>query len=89
MTNDNNRARNKRTPRRGSRSGPGASSNGARSRKSDPAARGRNRSADLKAQFERYVAMAKNAAMQGDAVESEGFYQHAEHFLRLMKEQTA
>jgi hypothetical protein len=33
--------------------------------------------------------LARAAAASGDAVESENYYQHAEHYLRLMKEKTA
>lgn len=40
---------------------------------------------NLKQSFDRYVEMAKAAASSGDAVESEKYYQYADHFLRLMK----
>ena len=40
--------------------------------------------ADPKQTFERYVEMAKAAASSGDTVESEKYYQYADHFLRLM-----
>jgi uncharacterized protein DUF4167 len=36
--------------------------------------------------YERYTAMAK-AARRGDAIEAENFYQHAEHYFRVMREQ--
>jgi hypothetical protein len=35
-----------------------------------------------------YVALARTAALAGDAVETENYYQHAEHYFRLMKERT-
>jgi uncharacterized protein DUF4167 len=33
---------------------------------------------------ERYVALARDAAARGDEVGMENFYQHAEHFFRVM-----
>jgi hypothetical protein len=37
--------------------------------------------------YERYVALAKASSLSGDSVETENYYQHAEHYLRLMIEQ--
>ncbi len=34
--------------------------------------------------FERYVAMAREAASAGDRIAAENFYQHAEHYFRIM-----
>jgi hypothetical protein len=34
--------------------------------------------------FERYVAMAREAAAAGDRIAAENFYQHAEHYFRIM-----
>ena len=34
--------------------------------------------------FERYVALAREAAASGDRIAAENFYQHAEHYFRLM-----
>src|SRR5216684_3403995 len=34
--------------------------------------------------FERYVAMAREAQASGDRVAAENFYQHAEHYFRIM-----
>jgi hypothetical protein len=34
--------------------------------------------------FERYVALAREAASSGDRVAAENFYQHAEHYFRIM-----
>src|SRR6266478_2213374 len=34
--------------------------------------------------FERYVALAREAATGGDRVAAENFYQHAEHYFRIM-----
>jgi hypothetical protein len=43
--------------------------------------------ADAKRQYERYLALARAALMNGDAIEAQNFFQHAEHFLRTMREQ--
>jgi uncharacterized protein DUF4167 len=42
---------------------------------------------DAKRNYERYMALARDAASAGDSIESENFYQHAEHYLRTMREQ--
>ena len=34
--------------------------------------------------FERYVALAREAAGSGDRIAAENFYQHAEHYFRVM-----
>ena len=34
--------------------------------------------------FERYVALAREAASSGDRIAAEHFYQHAEHYFRIM-----
>ena len=33
--------------------------------------------------------MAKDAARRGDVVEAENYYQHAEHYFRVMREQNS
>ena len=38
--------------------------------------------------YERYLALARQAATDGDAVQSEYWYQHAEHYFRMMKQPT-
>jgi hypothetical protein len=38
--------------------------------------------------YDMYVALARAAALTGDAVETENYYQHAEHYFREMKERT-
>lgn len=63
-------------------------------RRAPPVAAVRNRSYDdtsARAQksYEKYLALAGDALARGDAVEMENCYQHAEHFLRVMKERTA
>ena len=41
---------------------------------------------NAKARYVRYLAMARAAAQAGDIVEAENFYQHAEHYFRVMRE---
>ena len=36
--------------------------------------------------YERYVALAREAISNGDTVEAENWYQHAEHYFRVMRE---
>jgi hypothetical protein len=38
--------------------------------------------------YHSYLALARDAASRGDTIAAENFYQHAEHFLRLLKEPT-
>jgi hypothetical protein len=35
------------------------------------------------------VALAREAMLNGDHIEAENFYQHAEHFFRVMRERAA
>ena len=37
---------------------------------------------------ERYLALAREATLNGDTVEAENFYQHAEHYFRVTRERT-
>jgi hypothetical protein len=46
-------------------------------------------SAHPKSSFDRYMELARAAAAAGDAVQSENYYQHADHYFRLMREETA
>jgi hypothetical protein len=39
--------------------------------------------------YERYLALARDAMLTGDIVEAENFYQHAEHYFRVMQERVA
>lgn len=41
---------------------------------------------DAKRSYERYLALARDAAAAGDTIEAENLYQHAEHYLRTMRE---
>ena len=36
--------------------------------------------------YERYLALAREATMNGEVIEAENFYQHAEHYFRVMRE---
>lgn len=45
-----------------------------------PASRG----ASPQANYQRYLALAKAKALAGDRIEAERYYQHAEHYLRLI-----
>ena len=48
-----------------------------------------NGSGNAQRNYERYMALAREAALSGDNVEMENCYQHAEHYFRVMKERTA
>ncbi len=43
-----------------------------------------NTSSNPQERFEHYVALARAAASADDGIVSENYYQHAEHYLRLM-----
>jgi hypothetical protein len=45
-----------------------------------------NGAQNAKRSYERYMTLARNSASTGDAIEIENYYQHAEHYLRLMRE---
>jgi hypothetical protein len=45
-----------------------------------------DRAASPNAQYARYIELARAAALTGDAVETENYYQHAEHYYRMMRE---
>jgi hypothetical protein len=40
---------------------------------------------DARQRYERYLTRAREAQIAGDAIEMENFYQHAEHYLRVMR----
>ncbi len=46
----------------------------------------RQGSGDWRQRRDRYLALAQVAASAGDAVEAENYYQHAEHYFRLMQQ---
>ena len=45
-------------------------------------------SANAQKSYDSYLALAREAASRGDTIAAENFYQHAEHFLRVLKEST-
>ena len=47
-----------------------------------------NGTANAQRTNERYMALAREAALSGDKVEMENCYQHAEHYFRVMRERT-
>jgi hypothetical protein len=40
---------------------------------------------NARAKYERYVALAREAAAAGDVIEMENLFQHAEHYFRVMR----
>ena len=78
MLNASNKPRNKYA-----RNGTGTFSN--RSTSSAPR-RQSSSPGDARRSYEHYVALARATAPTGDAVATENYYQHAEHFFRVMKE---
>jgi hypothetical protein len=47
----------------------------------------RHAMANARTNYERYTNLAKDAARRGETIEAENLYQHAEHYLRMMREQ--
>jgi hypothetical protein len=45
-----------------------------------------NGSGNARQNYERYLALAREAAQGGDRVEMENYYQHAEHYFRVMND---
>jgi hypothetical protein len=55
--------------------------------RSNPAMRHRqNGAGNAHRNYERYLALAREATQNGDMIEAENFYQHAEHYFRVMRE---
>ena len=48
-----------------------------------------NTGANARQRFEHFMSLARDAEVSGDAVASENYYQHAEHYYRVMAEKTA
>ena len=46
-------------------------------------------SGNARRNYERYLALARDAMLSGDIVEAENCYQHAEHYFRVMQERVA
>lgn len=42
---------------------------------------------NAEASYEKYVTLARAAALSGDAIETENYYQHAEHYFRQMRDE--
>jgi hypothetical protein len=38
-----------------------------------------------RASYERYLSLARDAASAGNAIEAENFFQHADHYFRVMR----
>jgi hypothetical protein len=51
--------------------------------------RDNNASVSAQKHYDRYMALARDAASSGDLVEMENCFQHAEHYFRVMKERMA
>jgi hypothetical protein len=79
MQNDGKRG--SRNPRKPTRSGPGPG----RFNRPPPQRNQGNSSANARRSYERYMTLARAAASNGDTVEAENCYQHAEHYLRVIK----
>jgi hypothetical protein len=52
------------------------------------ARRPQNGGGNARQRYERYLARARDAQLSGDTIEMENCYQHAEHYFRVMKDQT-
>ena len=52
-----------------------------------PPGDGRSARGNARNNYERYTTMAKDAARRGEVIEAENFYQHAEHYFRVIREQ--
>jgi Domain of unknown function (DUF4167) len=61
-----------------------AQSRSPNSRASPAGQQRRNGSGNAKRTYERYVELAREAAVRGDDVEVQNCYQHAEHYFRTM-----
>jgi hypothetical protein len=44
------------------------------------------KSANVKQNLDKYLGLAREAVTTGDRIAAEGFYQHAEHYLRLIND---
>jgi hypothetical protein len=45
----------------------------------------KQRIASAERNYRRYLALARQASATGDSIEMENFYQHAEHYLRVIR----
>ena len=46
-------------------------------------------SANAARNYERYIALAREATLRGDLIEAENCNQHAEHYFRVMRDRTS
>jgi uncharacterized protein DUF4167 len=71
----------------GTRSGPGPQRRRPPASRANAANRRQNGSGgNAHRNYERYLALARDATLSGDVIEAENFQQHAEHYFRVMKE---
>ena len=80
-----NDSRNNGRPQR--RGMPGAQRRSGPQKRPQQGGRHNNTTASAQRNYERYLALARDAASAGDSVEMENCYQHAEHYFRVMQEQ--
>ncbi len=78
----------KRTVASRGRTGKGSSQSNQRSSTANIRRRRSNIGGNPRERFEHYVGLARAAASAGDAVDSENYYQHAEHYFRMMSIET-
>ena len=69
----------KQRPQRRRPSGGGSNEPHRQGRSAQPGNANRN--------YERYMALAREAALSGDTIEMENYYQHAEHYFRVLRGQ--
>ena len=48
-----------------------------------------NGSGNASRNYERYIALAREATLRGDVIEAENCNQHAEHYFRVMRERAS
>ena len=77
----------KRSIARGSKPSAASRRPGSPDQKTSSSASGRF--CDAKKNYERYLALAGASAWAGDRVQTENYYQHAEHYFRVMQQQPA
>ena len=78
MQNGQTTNRNTRLPRTAAYVG------GSKQRTSNPARPASNGSHNAQRNYERYLVLAQAEAQDGDRIAAENYYQHAEHFFRMM-----
>ena len=85
-------SKNQRSGRSGPPRGRGNNANGRHNGHSNGAGRGGGRpirvSGNPRQAMERYLSLARDALSAGDRIAAEGFFQHAEHFYRVLNAET-